>query len=1438
MAKKMRLNLPGYVGMDGESYYEYDLNYMNGSIAKDTSIPELPSLPQKDVFQRPQTTKETVFDDEYIKNAMLENIAQRENEQVRMMQKYKDASNPITKWMYSQSEKDYNQIKSERDTIDQKLQDETIRARYQKDFEAQQKAIVDRESIKDESGLKKFLGKTWYSASESAFPGAISENSKLKGYSEATGNNFADATANFIGGTLGMAMPFAPGSEQSMMNVADNIAEGVAKKVAPKMPQNLAGRIGTQMVRGGVDGAIGGVYQTTKEGLVDGESDAFSNIGMGALGGAAMFGGGKALGEGMDYLGRLKALRDIANPDVSNLPTTEPMPIREFANVKEPMDNLKSDLNKFDSVRKDYYPFNDPNQKMQFDDMTRPDPYRDTYNEFMANQSKVNDVGNVPQKPIQDAPIPQQQAKPQIVGDNFKIRNDSLDQAYNDYNEAIKQMQHYVGHYKMTDDEILGAADALNIDIFKLVDNIDIAEKTKFDANKINNQSHWNRVMGLSDIPKNITTINRDIPNVVNDPTKPPSISNITNLKDSGLNLKSQFNPMELESPRLKFSPRDIVTMEQELMLLENTGGSKAEINGLKRDLEIAKMQGGPNAPVPPVKEAIPSLSMPKKKDEVIPMAMENKLPVDATVSESIPSLGDKSTYAETGTNNSKLVNNTYVNSTFMGDESTQKIVKEMSDLYDQKPHEESFDIAKEMVARDFEGTKARITENGLRSSEDTAASALITQKYIDDGDAKSVNEWLKIVRPKATELGQALEAFKIWKELTPQGTLLKAQRLVDSAMNEIAKKEPKKVAKAKAEIEANPQDAEAILKKYKLPQLTEGDTKYLLDQINRIDKLKDGESKDIEIARMKKYMAELLPSTLADKFKAYQRMNLLLNTKTMIRNVAGNVFMGGLETLKDVPGAFIDDMIAKKTGVKTTDLPSMTGKWNSIKGGIKQVAEDYKLDINRDIGEGRYDLPITQAFRKVENPTRIRDYVNNFLAKSEKLVNTGLRMGDVPFFKAAYDSELMGQMIRAKVDTPTEAMMQKALDVAEETTFQNKSGMVNAFNDLKKFLNKANIKGVGLGDFVMPFVKTPANILDKALDYSPVGGYRGIKEIVTKMGTEEFNQKKAVDQLSRGLTGTALMGLGVYLASTGTIHGRGSDDFEAQALEQQAGKLPYSIKLGNKYHTIDWNQPAAIPLMIGADMYNGYKKGAKKDTMVADAVTSGFATLFNQSLLQGVTNLFGGYSQNEGENIVGGVKNAALSSAQQLVPFNSALRQVAQLSDNKSRSTYSDSVLGKEFNKSMAKIPSLSKNLPVSIDTVGNEKTNNNGSKGLEYVFDTLLNPSRSAKYEPTNAEKLALDLYDRTGETKHMPRYADKEITYKDAQGQKQTLKLDAQDKMDLQRRMGELTEQVYSQYATKNGNIKDEDQINQLMSILNKIEDQAKKEILKSKGIKYKK
>ena len=141
------------------------------------------------------------------------------------------------------------------------------------------------------------------------------------------------------------------------------------------------------------------------------------------------------------------------------------------------------------------------------------------------------------------------------------------------------------------------------------------------------------------------------------------------------------------------------------------------------------------------------------------------------------------------------------------------------------------------------------------------------------------------------------------------------------------------------------------------------------------------------------------------------QTMAQLLNPKTAIRNLVGNIGLSTAENAADFIGTGIDKLISLKTKKRTMSLPSLGTQIKGGATGAKDQARDIKEGINTFTQGTKHDLPRMKTFR------------SGPLSKLEDAMNYELRVPDRAFYEGARQDSLRQQMKLAKVSKPTPEM-------------------------------------------------------------------------------------------------------------------------------------------------------------------------------------------------------------------------------------------------------------------------------------------------------------------------------------------------------------------------------------------------------------------------------
>lgn len=664
---------------------------------------------------------------------------------------------------------------------------------------------------------------------------------------------------------------------------------------------------------------------------------------------------------------------------------------------------------------------------------------------------------------------------------------------------------------------------------------------------------------------------------------------------------------------------------------------------------------------------------------------------------------------------------------------------------YDSMSNKEAFSMA-----------QARLDENGAMepnrwrnmnpqeaTTVDRAEGMILAKRYEQAGDYEGMIAVVEQLRKMATAAGQSTQIFAALQRMTPEGMAYYAQKSLDNAREEMVK--------GKTQKWINENESRF--------HLTPEETAFIHENMAKIGKASSQREKDILLAEIQSMISEKLPSTTGEKMRTLARISMLFNAKTQIRNVLGNVVVMPRALLSDAIGSGIDKAVSGKTGMRTTG----TFKASSLKGvphGISEAFYDYRHGINtRNVQNDRFDLGTTGTFKG-------KNILSKGVKKIDDLTSFMLDAGDRGFYEMWYENSLANQMALNNVSEPTQAMEDLAAVEAAQRTWQDDNGYTSFVSDVKRGLNRLNFKGYGLGDIVMPFVKTPANLVKAVVDYSPVGVVKALMKdsrnlnlaINTGKGVAAA-QRAYVNDLSKGITGTLLLIFYGFLADKGIIKGDASEDKDVRNFESNIlGMLPYSVKIGDKTYSYEWAQPVGGTAAVAANAVEGYKtsrqQGGTGLASVTNALYSGVramgTTLFNLSFLEGLKNFF-----NSGDPIKG-ITESVGAELSKFLP--TALGQVAQTMDEYNRTTYVyGNPLRTNINKALLKMPGARETLPAAVDVLGRKV------KGHNSVADAFINPVNYGEENTLPTADEIYSLYKETGNKSVIPPTAPYTVTYK---------------------------------------------------------------------------
>lgn len=773
----------------------------------------------------------------------------------------------------------------------------------------------------------------------------------------------------------------------------------------------------------------------------------------------------------------------------------------------------------------------------------------------------------------------------------------------------------------------------------------------------------------------------------------------------------------------------------------------------------------------------------------------------------------------EKGNGESKFASNIENKTNMLTDEIKDTILSEDEvKFYKEVTNKESLDRAFERLNK---GGKSE-TLNWLNKKEsytstDVAEGWILLKQYQDniaketdlikkDELNRSIVQVAKQLRNIGTQSGQTVQAFNILNRLTPEGMVYYAQSELSEAYEKMSKN------KTKEWIDSNRENFE----------LTPDETQFIMDTMQEVQQMEDGYDKRVKLAEIQKLMTDKLPPAKGAAIRSWMRISMLFNPKTQVRNVAGNALIAPINYFGDMFSSYADKIISKKTGVRTTGNINVKAILKGMKQGAYEATNDYKKGINtKDMEGNRFEITDGKSFSE-------RTLIGKGLNRTESLLNYVMDIGDRVFSQASFENSLQNQMILNNTTEITQDMIDIARSESLQRTWNDNNNYTRFVLSVRGMLNNIKVpftNGYGLGDVLIPFAKTPANLTKAIVDYSPAGLVNTIvegnnlrKAITNRQYTSQM-QHKFVQDLGKATAGTMLYVLGYALARAGITSGESDDDKDtANFLKNALGISSYSIKIGNKSFTYDWAQPLAAPLSITANVVNSRKnkEQALAESIIGSLDTAG-SILLEQSFLESLNDVL---SSNDG--VVSGIINEVLELPSRAVPTLS--KQIADMVDGTQRQSF---VYGKPLesavNNIKAKIPFVSKTLAPSVDTMGREIKKYGGKNN---IFNVFLNPANVNAENVSKSAKEIYRLYEETGETDIMPRVSP---YYINQNGEKLTL--NAEQRAEYQKVSGKIIEDSIEKLlrTSEYKNMSDEEKAEVINNVVNYSYNIAKKDVL---------
>lgn len=370
------------------------------------------------------------------------------------------------------------------------------------------------------------------------------------------------------------------------------------------------------------------------------------------------------------------------------------------------------------------------------------------------------------------------------------------------------------------------------------------------------------------------------------------------------------------------------------------------------------------------------------------------------------------------------------------------------------------------------------------------------------------------------------------------------------------------------------------------------------------------------------KVIADLLESVIRkepagwfDKYVEFWQNAILSGPRTLVTNVVNNMVQTIAAPLEVAAGGGMSDAIALTSSLFKTfhDIihagPS-SERYMSVMGAVKGAWANEAPILDSSLGglnESLLPAINGRLGRTIRLPWRILGATDEFfkqvnyrayahyegVKEAAELVAGGSLD---PSLAGKYAEDYVGNALtksgRAARNEDGDLIAKRAFDFAERITH------TTALDDVDDWVASIGRGATAMRDkvpvlrLVLPFIRTPTNILRKTISMTP-----GLNMTMKSYRERLMSNNSLTKAQARGemVIGSSIMGMGVLLAGSGMITGSGPSDLKERARLRETGWRPYSVRVSDgeggfmyiEYLKLDPYSTIFGMVADGVDVYN-----------------------------------------------------------------------------------------------------------------------------------------------------------------------------------------------------------------------------------------------------------
>lgn len=338
---------------------------------------------------------------------------------------------------------------------------------------------------------------------------------------------------------------------------------------------------------------------------------------------------------------------------------------------------------------------------------------------------------------------------------------------------------------------------------------------------------------------------------------------------------------------------------------------------------------------------------------------------------------------------------------------------------------------------------------------------------------------------------------------------------------------------------------------------------------------------------QISKFINDSKKSSFSDKAMEVWINALLSGPRTHMTNILSNMLVALYSIPESAVGAGVSKLLRSPERIALSEAKGrlfglMQGAEEGAVTAWKALKDEKLMEESSKIEQHKFQAVGGKLGKAVRMPGRLLTAEDEFF----KAVASRQELNALAYRQAAKEGlsgDPLAERVSDLMQNPTEDMLKQADAAAKYQTFTKDLGPTG--KAIQKFANShPAIK------FIIPFIRTPTNILKYAGERTPLGAFSAEvrKNLSGKNGSIARDQ-----QIARMALGTTIGLATIGQAIKGNVTGGGPTDPRKMALLRATGWQPYSVKIGNMYYGYNRFEPFGTILGVSADMVD-ISEGAK----------------------------------------------------------------------------------------------------------------------------------------------------------------------------------------------------------------------------------------------------